>query len=89
MLSPRGLLGDMLIMSTVVSRASAHKAIRQSGVLEHGYNASLSRPIHAFGESVLLRTIWCRIFTSNAAFLAKFDEFVRFKLTSIVGSETL
>ena len=32
--------------------------------------------------------IWCRIFTSDAAFPAKFDEFFGFKFTSIVGSET-
>ena len=51
-------------------------------------NAFLNRPIHAFCDSVLLRTIWCRIFTSDAAFPPKFDEFFRFELTSIVGSET-
>ena len=54
----------------------------------HPTSAFLNRLIHAFCDSILLRTIWCRIFTSNAAFPVKFDKFVRFELTSIVSSET-
>ena len=57
-------------------------------MLEHGYYAFLNRSIHAFSNSVLLRTIGSRIFTSNAAFLTKFDEFFRLEFSSIVGSET-
>ena len=64
------------------------EAIRQSGVLEHGYYAFLNCLIHAFSNFVLLRNIGCRIFTSNAAFLAKFDEFFRLKLSPVVNSET-
>ena len=57
-------------------------------MLEHGYDAFLNRPIHAFCNTVLLRTIGFRIFTSNVAFLEKFDEFFRLELSSIVGSKT-
>ena len=58
-------------------------------MLEHGYNAFLNRPIHAFCNTILLRTIGCRIFMSNVAFSAEFDKFIRLELTSIVGSKTL
>ena len=56
-------------------------------MLEHGYNALLNHPIHAFCNTVLVRTIGCRVFTSNVAFSEQFDEFIRFELTSIVGLE--
>ena len=35
----------------------------------------------------MLRTIGCRVFTSNAAFSAKIDEFFRFELSPVVGSK--
>ena len=47
----------------------------------------LNCSIHVFGNSILLQTIGCRVFTSNAAFSAKFDEFFRFELSPIVGSK--
>ena len=75
-------------MCTTVSRASAPKAIRQSGVLEHGYYAFLNRLIHAFSNSALLWTIGSRIFTSNVVFPGKFEEIFRLEFSSVVGAET-
>ena len=37
-----------------------------------------------FGDSILLRTIGCPVFTSNVALSAKFDEFFRFELSLVV-----
>ena len=54
-------------------------------MLEHGYYALLNYLIHAFGNSILLWTIGCRVFTSIATFSANFDEFFRFELSPIVG----
>ena len=44
--------------------------------------------MHAFGNSILLRTIGSRLFTSNVALSENFDKFFRLELSSIVGSET-
>ena len=41
-----------------------------------------------FGNSIMLRTIGCHVFMSNAAFLEKFDEFFRFELSPVVSSKT-
>ena len=43
--------------------------------------------IHAFGNSILLRTIGCHVFTLNATFLAKFDKFFKFELSPVEGSK--
>ena len=69
-------------MCTAVSRASAQEAVRRSGVWDHANDAFRNRLIHVFDNSILVQTIGCLVFTSNAEFSTKFE------LSPVVGSET-